>query len=92
MVRVVVLVVACGVAFGATLFVAPEAGAQAILRDAETELFLQEISAPLYKASRIQADRVQLYVEDSDAINAFADGFALDCPVGGADGDSDRPD
>ena len=71
-VRVVVLIVACGVAFGATLFVVPEAGAQAILRDAETELFLQKISAPLYKASRIQADRVQLYVEDSDAINAFA--------------------
>ena len=49
-----------------------EAHAQAILRDAETEAFLQDISAPLYRVSGIQADRVLLYVEDRDNINAFA--------------------
>ena len=49
-----------------------KAQAQVVLRDTETEIFLHEISAPLYRVSGIQAERVQLYIEDNDSINAFA--------------------
>ena len=68
----VALLIVLSTALWTTLLASTEAQAQAILRDTETELFLQEISAPLYRASRIQADRVKLYIEDTDAINAFA--------------------
>ena len=55
------------------LFARP-AMAQSILRDAETEAFLNEISAPLVEAAGLRPENVEIVIIDDPTINAFVAG------------------
>ena len=57
----------------ATLAAQPLA-AQSILRDAETEAFLDEISAPLIEAAGLEPDNVDIVLINDPSINAFVAG------------------
>lgn len=57
----------------ATLSIQP-AMAQSILRDAETEAFLQEISEPLIKAAGLDPNNVDIVLINDKSINAFVAG------------------
>ena len=57
----------------AMLAVQPVA-AQSILRDAETEAFLEEISAPLVEAAGLEPDNVDIILLNDPSINAFVAG------------------
>ncbi len=48
--------------------------AQSILRDAETEIFLEEISAPLAKAAGLAPDALEIVLVHDANINAFVAG------------------
>lgn len=48
--------------------------AQSILRDAETEAFLRDISAPLVKAANLDARNVEVFLINDKEINAFVAG------------------
>jgi len=53
---------------------APPVTAQAILRDAETELLLKDISRPLIEAAGLRPDDVQVVLIQDPEINAFVAG------------------
>ena len=57
----------------ATLAAQPVA-AQSILRDAETEAFLDEISAPLVEAAGLEPENVDIVLINDPSINAFVAG------------------
>ena len=57
----------------ACLFARP-AFAQSILRDAETEAFLDEISAPLVEAAGMVPENVDIVIIDDPSTNAFVAG------------------
>jgi predicted Zn-dependent protease len=57
-------------AFGATL----PAAAQSILRDAETERLLADMSAPIVKAAGLQPENVDIVLINDPAVNAFVAG------------------
>ena len=50
------------------------ASAQSILRDAETELLLKDISRPLIEAAGLRPDDVQVILIQDNSINAFVAG------------------
>ena len=52
-------------------FVAQPAAAQSILRDAETEALLRDISRPLIQAAGLRPEDVQIVLIHDDSINAF---------------------
>ncbi|WP_308909813.1 M48 family metalloprotease [Pseudokordiimonas caeni] len=53
---------------------AAPAEAQSILRDAETEHFLHEISDPMFKAAGLDPRSVEIYLLGDNSINAFVTG------------------
>ena len=57
-----------------SLFAAQPAAAQSILRDAETEAFLREISAPLVEAAGLEPENVDVVLVNDPSINAFVAG------------------
>ena len=61
------------VVVAATLSIQP-AMAQSILRDAETEAFLDEISEPLIKAAGLDPNNVDIVLINDKSINAFVAG------------------
>ncbi|MGY8973315.1 MAG: M48 family metallopeptidase, partial [Sphingomonadales bacterium] len=58
----------------AAMLAAQPVAAQSILRDAETEAFLDEISAPLIKAAGLEPDNVEIILINDPSINAFVAG------------------
>ena len=58
----------------AAMLAAQPVAAQSILRDAETEAFLNEISAPLIEAAGLQPDNVDIILINDPSINAFVAG------------------
>jgi len=56
------------------LFLVPQAMAQQILRDAETEALFNEISAPLVQAAGLDPRNVQVLLINDPEINAFVAG------------------
>jgi len=58
----------------AALFAAQPAGAQSILRDAETEQLLIDMAAPLIEASELEPGNVELVLINDSSINAFVAG------------------
>jgi predicted Zn-dependent protease len=48
--------------------------AQSILRDAETEQFLSDITAPLVEVSELQSENVEIVLINDSSINAFVAG------------------
>lgn len=56
------------------LAVAPAAQAQSILRDAETEALLNDMSRPIIAASGLSPKDVQIVLVQDDSINAFVAG------------------
>ncbi|WP_432201497.1 M48 family metalloprotease [Erythrobacter sp. W53] len=58
----------------AALLLASPARAQSILRDAETEQFLRDISAPLVEASELEEGNVDIVLINAPSINAFVAG------------------
>ena len=56
------------------VLMAQPAAAQSILRDAETEVFLNEISAPLIAASGLEPGNVEVVLVNDPSINAFVAG------------------
>lgn len=48
--------------------------AQSVLRDAETEQFLLDITAPLVEASELQSDNIEVVLLNDPSINAFVAG------------------
>ena len=58
----------------AAMLAAQPVAAQSILRDAETEAFLDEISAPLIEAAGLQPDNVDIILINDSSINAFVAG------------------
>ena len=55
----------------AAMLAAQPVAAQSILRDAETEAFLDEISAPLIEAAGLQPDNVDIILINDPSINPF---------------------
>ncbi len=53
---------------------ARERGAMTIIRDAETESWLRELAAPVWKEAGIPADSINLVLVENNAINAFVAG------------------
>ena len=62
-----------GLLLSIALLIQP-AYAQQVLRDAETEAFLNEISAPLIKAAGLSPNNVQVLLINDRSINAFVAG------------------
>lgn len=62
-----------GLLLSLALLIQP-ANAQQVLRDAETEAFLNEISAPLIKAAGLSPNNVQVLLINDRSINAFVAG------------------
>jgi predicted Zn-dependent protease len=62
------------IVFMATVLVAQPAIAQSILRDAETEAFFDEISAPLIEAAGLDPKNVDIVLINDKSINAFVAG------------------
>lgn len=60
--------------FALAVLVAQPAAAQSILRDAETEAFLDEISAPLIEAAGLEPGNVDVVLINDPSINAFVAG------------------
>ena len=58
----------------AAMLVAQPVAAQSILRDAETEAFLDEISAPLAEAAGLEPENVDIVLINDPSINAFVAG------------------
>ena len=58
----------------AAMLVAQPVAAQSILRDAETEAFLDEISAPLVEAAGLEPETVDIVLINDPSINAFVAG------------------
>lgn len=58
----------------AATFVAQPAMAQSVLRDAETEALLNEMSAPLVKAAGLEPGNVDIVLINDPTINAFVAG------------------
>ena len=58
----------------AAMLVAQPVAAQSILRDAETEAFLDEISAPLVDAAGLEPENVDIVLINDPSINAFVAG------------------
>ncbi|MBX7501325.1 M48 family metalloprotease [Qipengyuania sp. YG27] len=58
----------------AAMLAAQPVAAQSILRDAETEAFLHEISTPLIEAAGLQSDNVDIVLINDPTINAFVAG------------------
>ena len=58
----------------AAMLAAQPVAAQSILRDAETEAFLDEISAPLIEAAGLEPDNVEIILINDPSINAFVAG------------------
>jgi predicted Zn-dependent protease len=58
----------------ALIFAAKPAMAQSILRDAETEAFLKEISEPLIRAAELDPANVEVVMINDKSINAFVAG------------------
>ncbi|WP_435419055.1 M48 family metalloprotease [Parerythrobacter aurantius] len=68
------LLARCLAAFTALAFAAQPVMAQSILRDAETEAVLQEMSAPLVQAAGLQPGNVDVVLVNDQSINAFVAG------------------
>ncbi|MEJ7926087.1 M48 family metalloprotease [Sphingobium sp. AN641] len=64
----------CAVLIAALAMLARPAVAQQILRDAETEAFMNDMSAPLVKAAGMEPRNVQVLVINDPEINAFVAG------------------
>ncbi|MEH3046590.1 M48 family metalloprotease [Sphingomonas adhaesiva] len=64
----------CAAAAAAILAVAQPVQAQSILRDAETEALLRDMSAPLITAAGLRPADVQIALINDDSINAFVAG------------------
>lgn len=60
----------CLAAATAALLAASAQG-QSLLRDAETERLMKDMTAPIFKAANIQPDAVNLYLLNDNSINAF---------------------
>jgi predicted Zn-dependent protease len=60
--------------FAAAMLAAQPVAAQSILRDAETEAFLDEISAPLVEAAGLEPENVDIVLINDPSINAFVAG------------------
>ncbi|MBX7528165.1 M48 family metalloprotease [Qipengyuania vesicularis] len=60
--------------FALVVFAAQPVSAQSILRDAETEAFLREISAPLVEAAGLEPGNVDIVLINDPSINAFVAG------------------
>ena len=49
----------------------PQAGALSLISDEETELFLQKVTRPLFKAAGVPFDRNKLHIVNDNTLNAF---------------------
>ena len=58
----------------AMLFAGQPAQAQSILRDAETEQLLQDMTAPLVEASELESENIDVVLINDGSINAFVAG------------------
>lgn len=45
-----------------------------LIRDAETEKFLHEISDPIFTAAGLEAKNIRIFIVNDDEINAFVSG------------------
>lgn len=46
----------------------------ALIRDAETEKFLRELSIPVFRAANLNPENIRIYIVNDDSINAFVSG------------------
>jgi predicted Zn-dependent protease len=73
-----VLAAVAGFMCALSLLGTPSAPAEArqitLIRDAETEATLRELSAPVFEAAGLHSDSVRLYIVRDDRINAFVAG------------------
>lgn len=58
----------------ALLVIGPPAQAQSILRDAETEQLLKDVTRPIFEAARLRPESVNIYLLSDQEINAFVSG------------------
>ena len=45
-----------------------------LIRDAETEKFLRDLTNPIFKAADLNAENIKIYIVNDDGINAFVSG------------------
>ena len=69
-----VFATALAIFFSATGGTVAAQGAPSIIRDAELESALREISAPIFKAASLNAGSVQTYIVQDNTLNAFVAG------------------
>jgi predicted Zn-dependent protease len=53
------------------IFFAKFSFAQSLIRDAETEKFLRDLSDPIFKAASLKPEDIKIYIVNDNSINAF---------------------
>lgn len=71
--RIVSVLAALSISCAAAIPAAAQ-GKVAVVRDAEIETLLRDYSAPVLKAAKLRADRVQIVLVNDPSFNAFVDG------------------
>jgi predicted Zn-dependent protease len=56
------------------IFFAKVSMAQSLIRDAETEKFLRDLSNPIFAAAGLKTENIRIYIINDDSINAFVSG------------------
>ncbi|OFW80013.1 MAG: hypothetical protein A2887_00110 [Alphaproteobacteria bacterium RIFCSPLOWO2_01_FULL_40_26] len=56
------------------LFTTPAFANLSLIRDAETEKFLRELSQPIFKEAGLNSQNIKIYIVNDDSINAFVSG------------------
>ena len=49
-------------------------GGMSLIRDAQTEKFLRQLSEPIFKAANLDVQNIKIYIVNDDEINAFVAG------------------
>ncbi len=55
-------------------FSAAKAQGLSMIRDAQSEKFLQQLAAPIFASAKLDANNIKIYIVDDDEINAFVSG------------------
>jgi predicted Zn-dependent protease len=66
----------CAVGMTACIFLIPQHSYAGMIRDAEIEDYLRELSTPIYSAAGLNPSQVRMFIVQDDAINAFVAGGA----------------
>ena len=61
-------------AFASQSAISSNSQGPSLIRDAETEKFLRELSYPIFRAANLNPENISIYIVNDDTINAFVSG------------------